>query len=79
MKKKIDDRLYITWDRGIGYPILFSPLEVEGLEFYSVSIDSLQSIVAKYKYLPKPSARAGYETRSIFKRNLTGLNSEFSF
>ena len=30
-------------------------------------------------YLPKPSARAGYDTRSIFKRCLTGLNSEFSF
>ena len=28
----------------------------------------------------KPSARAGYDTRSIFlKRNLTDLNSEFSF
>ena len=26
-----------------------------------------------------PSARAGYETRSIFKRSLTALNSEFSF
>ena len=26
-----------------------------------------------------PSARAGYDTRSIFKQNLTGLNSEFSF
>ena len=27
-----------------------------------------------------PSARAGYDTRSIFfKRTLTGLNSEFSF
>ena len=23
-----------------------------------------------------PSARAGYDTRSIFKRSLTGLNSE---
>ena len=30
-------------------------------------------------YLPTPSARAGYDTRSIFKRSLTGLNSEFSF
>ena len=30
-------------------------------------------------YLPNPSARAGYDTRSIFKRSLTGLNSEFSF
>ena len=26
-----------------------------------------------------PSARAGYDTRSIFKRSLTGLNSGFSF
>ena len=26
-----------------------------------------------------PSARAGYDTRSIFKRSLTGLNSAFSF
>ena len=26
-----------------------------------------------------PSARAGYDTRSIFKRILTGLNTEFSF
>ena len=26
-----------------------------------------------------PSARAGYDTRSIFKRSLTGLKSDFSF
>ena len=26
-----------------------------------------------------PSARVGCDTRSIFKRSLTGLNSEFSF
>ena len=26
-----------------------------------------------------PSSRAGYDTRSIFKRSLTGLNLEFSF
>ena len=26
-----------------------------------------------------PSTRAGYDTRSIFKRSLTGFNSEFSF
>ena len=31
-------------------------------------------------YLPNPSARAGYDTRSIFfKQSLIGLNSEFSF
>ena len=27
----------------------------------------------------KPSSEAGYDTRSIFQRGLTGLNSEFSF
>ena len=26
-----------------------------------------------------PSARVGFDTRSIFEQNLTGLNSEFSF
>ena len=26
-----------------------------------------------------PSARAGYDTKSILKQSLTGLNSEFSF
>ena len=30
-------------------------------------------------YLPNHSARTGYGTRSIFKRSLAGLNSEFSF
>ena len=32
-----------------------------------------------YPYLPNPSAQAGYDTRSIFKQSLTGLNSEISF
>ena len=32
-----------------------------------------------YPYLPNPSVRARYDTRSIFKRSLAGLNSEFSF
>ena len=33
-----------------------------------------------YMYIfTNPSARAGYDTRSIFRRRLTGLNSEFSF
>ena len=35
--------------------------------------------IAMLSYLPNPSARAGYDTRSIFMRSLTGLNSEFSF
>ena len=33
----------------------------------------------RYPIYPNPSARAGYDTRSIFRRSLTGLNSEFSF
>ena len=37
------------------------------------------SIVLCLSYLPNPSAGAGYDTRSIFKRSLTWLNSEFSF
>ena len=32
-----------------------------------------------WSYLPNPSARVGYDTRSTFKRSLAGLNSEFSF
>ena len=32
-----------------------------------------------YIIFTDPSAWAGYDTRSIFKRSLTGLNSEFSF
>ena len=36
-------------------------------------------IVVSLSYLPNPSDQAGYDTRSIFKRSLTGLNSEFSF
>ena len=33
----------------------------------------------KFIIFTNPSARAGYDTRSIFKRSLTGLNSEYSF
>ena len=40
---------------------------------------NLKSQIRKYPYLTNPSARAGYDTRSIFKRSLTGLNAEFSF
>ena len=35
--------------------------------------------VCDYAYLPNPSTRAGYNTRSIFKQSLTGFNSEVSF
>ena len=32
-----------------------------------------------WSYLPNPSAREVYDTRSIIKRSLTDMNSEFSF
>ena len=38
-----------------------------------------QDDCSPWSYLPNPSTRAGYDTRSILKRSLTGLNSEFSF
>ena len=43
---------------------------------FSKAFDSIR----KGKILfTNPSARAGYDTRSNFKRSLTGFNSEFSF
>ena len=51
----------------------------------SLSFDSLSYLWPRdkgkllYPYLPNLSAREGYDTRSIFKLSLTGLNSEFSF
>ena len=38
-----------------------------------------RSAIDVFTLFTNPSARAGYDTRSIFKRSLTGLNSEFSF
>ena len=38
-----------------------------------------RTVVFIFIIFTNPSARAGYDTRSIFKRSLTGLNSEFSF
>ena len=48
---------------------------------YKVKIFKKSEKLNKYlKVLfTNPSTRAGYDTRSIFKRSLTGLNSEFSF
>ena len=46
---------------------------------YNMQVIIFKILIKVYPYLPNPSARAGYDTRSIFKRSLTGLNSEFSF
>ena len=37
------------------------------------------SFTFQFIIFTNPSPRAGYDTKSIFKRSLTGLNSEFSF
>ena len=46
-----------------------------------ISYDDNHLTRDKYIYIhfSNPSPRAGYDTWSIFKRSLTGLNSEFSF
>ena len=68
-----------------------SPLLPSFLGTQSLSMSSLGCIIINFLVLlslwyssslvlfTNPSARAGYDTRSIFKRSLTGLNSEFSF
>ena len=45
---------------------------------WSANSENLLDIFS-YGPISPPPARAGYDTRSIFKRSLTGLNSEFSF
>ena len=46
-----------------------------GKTFFSCSMDLNKSLIL----FTNPSARAGYDTRSIFEQSLTGLNSEFFF
>ena len=64
-----------TLKRGINLSVL-------NLKIYLLSHPTHGGDVAEYIHLilfTNPSARAGYDTRSIFKWSLTGLNSEFSF
>ena len=44
-----------------------------------LDITPTESIYIYIYIYTNPSAQAGYDTRSVFKRSLTGLNSEFSF
>ena len=66
----------------------FFNLSISILTFIFDALSFINTKLCKYvciyvcmylSYLPNPSARVGYDTRSIFKRSLTGLNSEFSF
>ena len=47
--------------------------------FLSLSLSLSPSLTLSLIIFTNPSARVGYDTRSIFKRSLTGFNSEFSF
>ena len=57
----------------IGTPRNFAPLVASTRIIVGALIFLLKVIFTNH------SARAGYDTRSIFKRCLTGSNSEFSF
>ena len=64
-----------------GYPMLLFKSNVSAWKLTVFQLD----ITSKFKQwflnifilFTNPSARAGYDTRSIFKRSLTGLNSDF--
>ena len=58
---------------------LFFIKQYYGLLWFVMVLWHIKILLVILSYLPKPSARAGYDTGSIFKRSLTGLNSEFSF
>ena len=50
--------------------------ESKDVSFYPalvVSYFTLEIYFGIYPFLPTPSTRAGYDTRSIFKRSLTGF------
>ena len=54
------------------------------LSLCCIALDYIYINIILYAYIlfilfTNPSARAGYDTRSIFKRSFAGLNSEFSF
>ena len=48
---------------------------VENFKFSQIL--NVSNIFILFTLFTNPSARAGYDTRSIFKRSLTGLNSVF--
>ena len=56
--------------------VISFPSEIQFCQEFELK---LLSLFPKMIIFTNPSARAGYDTRSIFKRTLTGLNSEFSF
>ena len=71
--------IWNRWDHSVGlYIYIYIYIYTEGVmvttEGNRHRVQSLGEVL-----FTNPSARARYDTRSIFKRSLTGLNSEFSF
>ena len=52
---------------------------LKGVSYWATRNFVDEELDAKLFIFSNPSARARYDTRSVFKRSLTGLKSEFSF
>ena len=50
-----------------------------GIRYYAYKKSESGALIYKITIVTNPSARAGHDTRSIFKQSLTGLNSDFFF
>ena len=60
--------------------IIFTNPSARAIQFsINRQFSSIWPINRALSIFTNPSARVGYNTRSFFKRSLTGLNSEFSF
>ena len=78
-KRTLNIHIYITQNIGIPKHEKHLRLLSSGTKLFITFEFKGSSTLGERSYLPNPSARVGYDTRSIFKRSLTGLNSEFSF
>ena len=67
-------------DKQILHQITLESNVVSGPKNLKLFLEFLESDPFEFMILfTNPSVRAGYDTRTIFKRSLTGLNSVFSF
>ena len=60
------------------FELQFEKIHLLSYGFHFLAMSS-RFIVIFITIFTNPSARAEYDTRSVFKRSLTGLNSEFFF
>ena len=65
--------------------VMFFHVQTSGLRIHWLCKNPIASksaddaVISFLIIFTNPSARTGYDTRSIFKRSLAGLNSDFSF